>query len=644
MAFVCLPLIDQFGHLIRGRKSLRMWPISASSDDKTTASFGYIFRGPMRENCVESAHPQTLVTIEFEKFVNPVVAPVNVPYVAPNLRIVGEKIDIKKLQKRKRVRIEFLVKVDPLYELNDEDRAIIWESRHYLLAHAQALPKFLQSVDWFSSDHRHEAHRMLKEWAIPISPVSAIELLDVKYADSTVREYAVSCLRVLQDDELRLFLLQLIQTVKFELYHDSSLVRFLIERALRNPFSIGHPLFWHLKAELYQVEHCERFAVILEEYLSFAGLHTRELRKQVDAMNKFARVSGHIAGLLRAKEKSKDEVKAICQEKLTHLNNSFFNKIGSIQIPINPRWVTSSLVVEKCKFMSSKMAPLWLVFKNADPEGPDLVVIFKSGDDLRQDILTLQLLQVMDKIWLSESLDMRLTCYTCVATGWNAQGKGVGMIEAVLQSSTLSGIQKEFGGGAIGALRLEPIHRYVRNWNRRDDEFEKAVENFWRSCAGYCVSTYVMGIGDRHNGNIMVTHDGHLFHIDFGHFLGNFKQKFGINRERAAFVLTPEMAFVMGGKKYKKSKTFQKFGEISKDAFKILRKHADLFINLFVLMVSAGMPELLVSADIDYLRRMFYLEQGEKEAVGMLEKEIKKSLNTTYRQIDNMIHIWKHGG
>lgn len=90
-------------------------------------------------------------------------------------------------------------------------------------------------------------------------------------------------------------------------------------------------------------------------------------------------------------------------------------------------WEASGLVLNKCKYMDSKKVlthvvayhavtktmtspvhagpghvtalqlPLWLVFKNSDPTGKPIYVMLKSGDDLRQDMLTLQLITIMDK-------------------------------------------------------------------------------------------------------------------------------------------------------------------------------------------------------------------------------------------------------
>lgn len=36
-----------------------------------------------------------------------------------------------------------------------------------------------------------------------------------------------------------------------------------------------------------------------------------------------------------------------------------------------------------------------------------------------------------------------------------------------------------------------------------------------------------------------------LFHIDFGHILGHFKEKFGIRRERVPFVLTHDFVYII---------------------------------------------------------------------------------------------------
>ncbi len=39
---------------------------------------------------------------------------------------------------------------------------------------------------------------------------------------------------------------------------------------------------------------------------------------------------------------------------------------------------------------------------------------------------------------------------------------------------------------------------------------KKAIEEFTLSCAGYCVATYVLGIGDRHGDNILLTEGGQV--------------------------------------------------------------------------------------------------------------------------------------
>ena len=115
--------------------------------------------------------------------------------------------------------------------------------------------------------------------------------------------------------------------------------------------------------------------------------------------------------------------------------------------------VCSGLNIEKCRVLGSAKAPLWLEFRNAVAGAAAHVVIFKTGDDLRQDQLTLQLLRSMDALWRARGLDLRMSPYGCVATA-----RHQGFIEVVPQSATLSEITRDerFRNGA-------PLLKSVRN-------------------------------------------------------------------------------------------------------------------------------------------------------------------------------------
>jgi hypothetical protein len=100
-------------------------------------------------------------------------------------------------------------------------------------------------------------------------------------------------------------------------------------------------------------------------------------------------------------------------------------------------------------------------------------------------------------------------------------GVQAGMIDVIPGATTTSDINME--AGMLATTVEDTLTNWIRAKNPSEADFLKAINRFKLSCAGYCVIAFLLGLADRHNDNIMMTSQGHLFHIDFGHFLGHYK-------------------------------------------------------------------------------------------------------------------------
>lgn len=513
--------------------------------------------------------------------------------------------------------LQLLADRDPLHELHEQERKTIWSMREQCITKVPTiLTKLLQCVEWNDYKEVAEATSLVLRWP-KLGVERALELLDYAYADLTVRTFAVKCLKDVSDEDLSLFLLQLVQALKHENYLSCELTEFLLRRALNNQW-IGHFLFWHLRSEMHVGSVSVRFGLILEAYCRGSQEHMKTLFKQMECLDKLGTACEQV------KQRKDHKAAQQCLHdylREAHCRDAFPNVLN----PLNPCFRWSSIIVESCKVMNSKMKPLCLVFQNADPFGGDVHLILKHGDDLRQDMLTLQMLRIMDKLWKNEGLDLRMNPYGCISTD-----NKIGLIEVVLNAVTIANIQKA-NGMIQGAFRRGTLLAWFKHHNRSEAALNKAIEEFTLSCAGYCVATYVLGIADRHSDNIMVKRTGQLFHVDFGHILGHFKEKFGIRRERVPFVLTNDFVHTINKGQTKKGHEFQRFQNYCEQAFLVLRRHGSLILSLFAMMISTGLPELSSEKDLNYLRDTLVLEMSEAEAQKHFKSKFDEALCNSWK-------------
>ncbi|KDQ60807.1 hypothetical protein JAAARDRAFT_31790 [Jaapia argillacea MUCL 33604] len=205
-------------------------------------------------------------------------------------------------------------------------------------------------------------------------------------------------------------------------------------------------------------------------------------------------------------------------------------------------------------------------------------VIVKTGGDLRQEQLAVQLIREFQQIWLEERCQCWVRYFRILVTGGNS-----GLVETITDAVSIHSIKKaEYARrltlGRLGYVTLLDHFRATYG-SSSSAKFVRAQKNFAKSLAGYSLVTYFLQIKDRHNGNILLDREGHLVHIDFGFMLSNSPGNIGF--EAAPFKLPLEYVEVLGGVD---SDAYREFKRLFREGFEAARKHCDRIITLVELM------------------------------------------------------------
>lgn len=545
----------------------------------------------------------------------------------------------KDLKPNAKVRDELnqILSYSPTHVLSPEETDLVWKFRYHLTRDKRAVTKFVKSVNWADQSESRQAIQVLGRWTA-IDVDDALELLGPSFDNPGVRSYAVDRLRKADDQELLLYLLQLVQALKYEhvsvdsgqdITQDSSLARFLVQRAADN-FMLGNYFYWYLMVE------CDDHSPIQgadsrEIYRKVAYEFVLELEQRPDGpqdRKTLLRQAETIAVLSKVATEVKASSESIVKktERVKHFIADAKNELISfdppLAMPLDPSIKVTGVAPDQVTVFKSSLNPIKFTFRTTT--GSTYPIIFKLGDDLRQDQLVIQIVTLMDQLLQKENLDLKLSPYKILATSTSAGAS------QFVQSQSLSSI--------VGKFRNNPALAYLQYHNPDEGQplgvRQETLDTYVRSCAGYCVITYILGVGDRHLDNLLLAPDGHFFHADFGFILGRDPKPFA-----PAMKLSKEMVDCMGGVQSEHYKQFRQYCFL---AYTALRKSSNLILNLFSLMVDANIPDIRLEPDKAVLkvRERFHLELSEEEAILYFGRVIEDNLTAFAPVVLDKLHEW----
>lgn len=609
--------------------------------------------------------------------------------------------------------------------LSDHEKLLLWMYRYFFSKNIiaeeaapsqttkQFLTKFLRSFNW---ENEYELDHVFSEvmplWTVDkIEIGDALELLSSHFTPATLtaairrrlvatnkdintseekkinkisayamqlRNFAVDRLRLASAEELLLYLLQLVQALKYESVSKSDpllqapLAKFLIDRAVQHG-DLGNFFYWYVKVENEDQLNSlglsgthrpldQIYTVVLNTYIehlknrcAVAKLpYYKYLKRQIAFIKKLTVLVELIRTTFRKNEATVKKAQFL-KDYLSDPANEFLKFADPFPLPLDPSVMICGCYPQESSVFKSSLSPLKITFKTVTQERgkkkyDKYALMFKIGDDLRQDQLVIQIITLMDQLLKNENLDLRLTPYKILATSPVA-----GLIQFV-PNETLDNVLKATDNSTNGILAFlqrhsqrqqpeEPAAMSVLGWRRDSfaDQPKHAIltdlgvssvvmDNYVRSCAGYCVVTYLLGVGDRHLDNLLLLPNGKFWHADFGYILGRDPKPFP-----PLMKLPIQVIDGMGGMNHENFDIFKSYCFIT---YTTLRKNSNLIVNLFQLMLNANIPDIQIDpkSAVEKVQDKFALDMTEEEAILHFQNLIIDSVNAFLPVVIDALH------
>uniref|UniRef100_A0A183CBF7 Phosphatidylinositol-4-phosphate 3-kinase n=1 Tax=Globodera pallida TaxID=36090 RepID=A0A183CBF7_GLOPA len=501
------------------------------------------------------------------------------------------------------------------HHLSEDDKELLWSRRNCLQQMPRAFPLVMASSFSWGPYSLGNIYALLAKCA-KLPPAVAVELLLPYFQDRVLRECAVRRW-LAQASSVFLFdiIVQLVEALRYETFENSALALFLLEQCARDR-RYAFELYWQLHPRISNAKNPSFGArcQLLQQMLLELGIPSldNEIAFQHLFLDRLDKVAASV------KESAVDGNMNKVLHKELHLLSDELD-MRNVRIPIVPAFQCRSISVpDSCtgdeRLFNSLTKPIKLIINGKRGQ---FGIIYKAGDDLRQDSVVLQLVRAMNDIWLSEQLDLRMVLFRCMPTGSKK-----GLIELVPNCKTLREIQI-VSSGAAGVFKDEVLNEWL--WKIFDAPVPAGV---WQ------LMCWALEIGT--TTTFWSPPTGHVFHIDFGKYMGDWQMAAGFKRDRVPFVFTPEMAYVINGGQ-SSTEHFQRFVDECCQALNLLRKSAQTVLNIMRFLSCSDIPGMSMDS-VTFVENNLLFDLSDAQATMLFTQMIKESLQSKFPRLNFLAH------